>query len=155
MQIDENDTMFLKKEPCPCCTPDLDPDACPCSTGISGKFLEPVLMLLLSRGEAHGYELLSQLDDFKVSADTSALYRTLRSLEEDGLVHSRWDTERAGPARRRYSLTNKGKEYLESWVSTVRQDRERLDRFLTAYHEGICEGGFDSNLEEQEIEKEV
>lgn len=108
-------------------------------------------MLLLYRGKAHGYELLGQLSDFNISADTSALYRTLRSLEEQALVRSEWDTDRTGPARRVYALTEGGIEYLKSWVSIVREDRERLDRFLTAYHEGIFQGGFGSTSKEDEL----
>ena len=141
MQIDESPNVSHKSADCPCCSPVLDPEACPCTTGISGKFLEPVLMLLLSGVKAHGYELLGQLGDFKISADTSALYRTLRSLEGRELVQSEWDTERTGPARRLYSLTASGQEYLKGWVFTVREDRERLDRFLTGYHEEFSVAG--------------
>ena len=139
---------------CPCCTPVADPESSPCTTGIGGKFMEPVLLLLLARGQAHGYGLLGQLSDFKISADTSALYRTLRILEEREFLRSEWDTDRTGPARRCYSLSNKGKEYLKSWVPTVREDRQRLDRFLTAYHEGIWQGRFISSFT-GEPEKEL
>jgi len=65
--------------------------------------------------------------------DPGLLYRTLRQLEEDGLVRSSWDTEGAGPARRVYEITDEGIEYLHAWAINIRRTRARLDRFLAEY----------------------
>lgn len=40
--------------------------------------------------------------------DPGSLYRALRSLEDDGVVCSSWDTSNAGPAQRVYELTDLG-----------------------------------------------
>jgi poly-beta-hydroxybutyrate-responsive repressor len=61
------------------------------------------------------------------------MYRTLRALEEDGLVNSNWDTSGSGPARRIYSLTDQGIEYLHAWAVNLRKVRQNLDRFLVEY----------------------
>jgi len=43
----------------------------------------------------------------------STLYRTLRQIEKDGLCESKWETSKAGPARRMYTITGIGEAYLE------------------------------------------
>jgi PadR family transcriptional regulator PadR len=97
----------------------------------------PRLLLQLARQSAHGYELMeiiSQGDDL-ASADSGNLYRTLRGLEEEGLVNSKWDTSGVGPARRVYEITMDGREYLHAWVLNMRETRHRLDEFLKQYEE--------------------
>ncbi|MDH4209391.1 MAG: helix-turn-helix transcriptional regulator [Anaerolineae bacterium] len=99
-------------------------------------FVEPCLLLLLHRDETHGYDMLDQLEEFGLgneTLDSSVVYRSLREMEERGLVVSNWDTEGQGPPRRVYQLTPEGDRYLASWISGLRRTREVLDRFLLAY----------------------
>ncbi len=109
--------------------------------GRSRSFLQPWLLLLLSRDAAHGYELLERLGQLDVvpGADPGLLYRTLRQFEEDGLVCSAWDTDGSGPARRVYRITDEGLEYLHAWAVNVRRTRQRLDRFLDEYEKRFRE----------------
>ena len=65
--------------------------------------------------------------------DLGNLYRTLRGLEEEGLVRSSWDISKTGPARRVYELTDLGLEGLHTWVVDIRQTCQRLDNFLAEY----------------------
>jgi poly-beta-hydroxybutyrate-responsive repressor len=99
--------------------------------------VQPRLLLQLARKPAHGYELMDALDEGAggQAPDPGTLYRTLRALEEDGLVCSTWDTEGAGPARRVYELTEQGIEFLHAWAVSIRGTRAQLDRFLTGYAE--------------------
>ena len=110
-------------------------EGCRCHTGRMRGFVQPSLLLLLAQKPAHGYELMDALgqegDD--ATLDPGTLYRTLRMLEEDGLVSSTWDTEGSGPARRVYQLTDQGVEYLHAWAITVRRNRDRLNHFLVGY----------------------
>ncbi len=109
--------------------------SCRCPEGRVRSFLQPQLMLLLLKKPAHGYELMDRLaqDAETPEADPGLLYRTLRQLEEDGLVRSSWDTEGRGPARRVYELTDEGLEYLHAWVVNIRKTRQGLERFLAEY----------------------
>lgn len=93
------------------------------------------LLLQLARAPAHGYELLERMGEAGDGAgiDPGFLYRTLRALEEDGLVQSSWDTAGSGPARRVYAITDLGWEYLQAWSVHIRRTRDRLNRFLTDY----------------------
>jgi poly-beta-hydroxybutyrate-responsive repressor len=104
------------------------------------RFVEPCLLLLLHRGDSHGYDLLERLNEFGLAEDTldsSLVYRSLRQLENQGFVTSTWDTEGGGPPRRVYQLTPEGDQYLAWWISGLRQTRGVLDRFLQAYEEHI------------------
>jgi PadR family transcriptional regulator PadR len=107
---------------------------CPPGGRVRG-FVQPWLLLLLLQKPAHGYELMDRLaqDDESPDVDPGLLYRTLRQLEEDGLVRSTWDTEGPGAARRRYEVTPEGVEYLHAWAASVRQTHRRLERFLAEY----------------------
>jgi poly-beta-hydroxybutyrate-responsive repressor len=100
-------------------------------------FVQPRLLLQLARKPAHGYELIDALgaqpDD--PAPDPGTLYRSLRSLEEDGLVRSAWETGESGPARRVYELTDQGIEYLHAWAASIRGTRAQLDRFLAEYEQ--------------------
>jgi DNA-binding PadR family transcriptional regulator len=77
-------------------------------------------------------ERLSQ-DKEMPEVDPGLLYRTLRQLEKEGLVHSSWNTEGIGPARRLYEVTPEGIEYLHAWTLNIRSTKNRLEKFLAEY----------------------
>ncbi|HTN23488.1 MAG TPA: PadR family transcriptional regulator [Solirubrobacteraceae bacterium] len=90
------------------------------------------LLLLVGRGAAHGYELHGQLDARGLAADPSAVYRVLRRLERDGCVASDWTPPVAGPRRRRYELTARGRVDLDEITRRIAATRDLNDAFLTA-----------------------
>jgi len=110
--------------------------ACTCGMGHLYRFVEPVLLLLLlQKGEAHGYELVSELPKYALTdaeVEAAALYRTLRTLEQNGNVTSRWNTDSNGPARRVYRLTDAGQEHLREWVAVLAHMSNSMSRFLKA-----------------------
>jgi poly-beta-hydroxybutyrate-responsive repressor len=126
---------------CSCCAPDLDVEACLCPGGISGKFIQPCLLLLLSQQDSYGYELVDRLKDLGAPSDASAVYRALRRMEQEGLVVSQWDTAGPGPAKRVYQLTAEGEDLLHTWTVTIRRDKETLEQFLRLYHRRFHERG--------------
>ena len=107
--------------------------------GLPKNFLRPCLLLLLSEGQAHGYDLLVRLADFGVKVDPGGLYRTLRTFEREGLVRSWWETSEAGPARRTYVLNPEGENWLRLWGGTLRESSRFLDRFLARYEAAVGE----------------
>ena len=109
-------------------------DACRCSGGQPKNFARPCLLLLLAESPAHGYELIDRLRPFGFEiSDPATIYKTLRGMEQDGIVTSQWELSSRGPARRVYSLTSDGRDLLESWALTLGQQRAILGRFLERF----------------------
>lgn len=102
--------------------------------GLSRSYVRPCLLLLLAEGPSHGYELLEQVRQAGVrNADAGGLYRSLRSMEQSGLVSSWWEPSQAGPARRSYLLTEEGREVLRGSLDAVREVHRLLGDVLDRY----------------------
>lgn len=96
------------------------------------RFGEPALLLLLSAGPTHGYQLLEQLPRLLTDerVDVGNVYRALRALEEEGLVVSEWSADLPGPAKRTYTLTEDGSVLLASWLDALDTLRDGLTSFV-------------------------
>jgi len=106
------------------------------------RFLQPCLLLLLSSGSSYGYELLEEVrrEWFQNEVlDPGLVYRSLRKMEEQGLVCSEWVTGDSGPARRMYVITGEGRRILEAWVVHIQSRLQRFEKFLKRY-EGLLLG---------------
>lgn len=102
--------------------------------GTPKNFIIPVVLLLLKDWQGHGYELMQKLTQFGFySIDQGNLYRILRQLEKDELVSSQWDTSSGGPAKRIYSLTSAGEQYLQIWADSLGHYQKMLDQFFNMY----------------------
>ena len=109
---------------------------CDCPSGKMTRFVEPCLLFFLSQKPSYGYELIEHLDKFgfqKSKPDTAMVYRTLRSLEKENCVVSKWDTKGAGPAKRNYELTPKGISLLHAWADGIEFRKQALEKFLKLY----------------------
>ncbi|MBW3626356.1 MAG: PadR family transcriptional regulator, partial [Actinobacteria bacterium] len=65
-----------------------------------------------------------------VTMDPAALYRTLRALEEEGSVRSRWAGAERGAPRRVYALTDAGEAGLRQSLAAVADQRDTLARLV-------------------------
>jgi DNA-binding PadR family transcriptional regulator len=102
------------------------------------SFLQPCLLLMLTRGDAHGYSLYDGLDEFVFNRerfDPSLIYRVLRDMEEAGWVSSRWGEESQGPKRRVYQILPDGETHLSVWIKDLRRTRDEIDGLLKAYEQ--------------------
>ncbi len=99
------------------------------------EFVTAWLLLLLDRGAGYGYELRSLLENQSISVDSAVVYRTLRRLEGDGYVRSRWTESGVGPRRRSYTLTSSGNRQLDEVAGTIGSLRDLHDRFLDSHHQ--------------------
>ncbi|PAQ16589.1 poly-beta-hydroxybutyrate-responsive repressor [Bacillaceae bacterium SAOS 7] len=118
--------------------------------GAPKNFMVPVLLLLLRDWNAHGYELMQKLIQFGFhSIDQGNFYRTLRQLEKDEFVTSEWDTSSGGPAKRIYSITSAGEQYLQMWAASLEQYQKMLDQFFNVYSQFFMPPGFATNKDDQ------
>ena len=102
------------------------------------SFLQPCLLLMLLRGESHGYNLIDELNEFGFDPerlDPSLIYRALRDLEDSSFATSRWDDDSQGPRRRVYQITADGKDYLKVWVEDLHRTQREIEALLSAYEQ--------------------
>ena len=107
---------------------------CTCAMGNLYRFVEPVILFLLDKkGSSYGYELAGELSRHALTdadVEAAALYKTLRQLEKNGCVTSKWNVEGNGPARRVYALTPHGKAHLGEWVVVLDHMSKAMARFV-------------------------
>ncbi len=100
------------------------------------RFLQPCLLLMLTRGAAHGYSLLDGIDEFgfqRECFDASLIYRALRDMEDFGWVESQWQDESQGPRRRVYQILPDGEKRLSEWIDELHRTRDEIDALIAAY----------------------
>ncbi len=117
--------------------------SCGCSEQRAPRLLQPFILLVLKGKDSHGYELIEKISEFQFHnspPDVGAIYRSLRSMEKEGWVKSKWDTKGAGPAKRIYRIMPQGEEILHGWAVTVRKRKEALGQFLKLYQKHYEKG---------------
>ena len=100
----------------------------------SKNWLVPVLLLMLREWSSYGYELMEKMAAFGLTTmNAGTFYRTLRQMEKNGMVSSNWDTSEGGPARRVYSITEAGENYLKFWASSLAHYQKMMNMFFQLY----------------------
>ena len=101
------------------------------------NWLVPVILVTLREWNSYGYKLMERLTAFGFEAtNPGTLYRTLRQMENNGIVKSNWETSKGGPARRMYSITDAGEAYLDFWAKSLEQYQQTMDTFFQLYTGG-------------------
>lgn len=118
--------------------------------GGGGSLLEPAILAALATQTAHGYDLRTSVEDLTrgfLAVDPGGLYRTLRRMEDDGLVASAWTDGEHGPQRRTYRITDDGHEVLGFWLGRLEGRKRALDGLIQA----ISRLGTTSNEENDDV----
>ena len=110
---------------------------CPCSGKHMSNLAGPwVLLTLHKQPSLHGYELAriirGRVEAAGMRLNMTGLYRHLKSLEQRGMLTSRWDLAASGPARRTYALTRDGEACLRRWLETLTTQRNLIESFFDA-----------------------
>lgn len=85
--------------------------------------LELCVLSQLVRGDKYGYELTERISA-EMSIAGGTLYPILRRLKEEAYVTTYLVESESGPARKYYSLTEKGRQYQEA----LRREWEEFTR---------------------------
>lgn len=91
--------------------------------------LELCVLILISKKDQYGYEL-SQNISKKIQVAEGTLYPLLRRLTKEDYVTTYLAESSEGPPRKYYSLTNKGKEYMELLIGEWRQFSNAVNEFI-------------------------
>ncbi|MBC5585681.1 PadR family transcriptional regulator [Eggerthella sp. NSJ-70] len=110
--------------------------------GGGGALVEPAALAALLYAGGYGYDMRKTIldrTDGEVDVDVGGLYRSLRRLEDEGAVVSRWCDEESGPRRREYELTQQGVELAEQWLDALRARRHLDDLLVDLLEGGLAE----------------
>lgn len=110
---------------------------CACAGANLPRFVQPALLAIVSQGPCHGYSILRELAQSGLFAacppDTAGVYRILKNMEREGSLVSHWDSPETGPARKLYTITERGRLCLQTWRETL----IRHQKFLASLQEFI------------------
>ena len=90
------------------------------------------MLLLVAEGPTYGYKLIGELDELNVAPegiDPGMVYRTLRTMDADGLVTTEWGLGGDQP-RREYRLTDEGACALEDWLEVMNERKRLIEYFI-------------------------
>lgn len=108
---------------------------CACSGKTLAKHVRPAVLAILAAGPTHGYDIAQRLSHLAMfqdgtEPDASGIYRMLKLMEVEGLVHSDWQFGDSGPARRQMAITAAGRECLRRWITSLTRYRDGIDELL-------------------------
>ncbi|MDR1358607.1 MAG: helix-turn-helix transcriptional regulator [Coriobacteriales bacterium] len=89
------------------------------------RLSQPTILTILAASEEplHGYVIVQRAAFSPMfggnKPDPTGIYRTLKAMEEQGLLSSVWDTPKSGPAKRAFSLTKAGESTLRRWIDSL------------------------------------
>lgn len=94
------------------------------------ELFEGWLLTLVATKPLHGYAIARELEKLPCAMPhQTTIYRHLASLEEEGLLDSRWDIRSSAPPIRTYHLTDRGRSRLRRIYSAV----SHLQRLCRAF----------------------
>lgn len=94
----------------------------------------PLMLFVIDELPSHGYSIAKEIERrssgyLKLTAST--VYSALRRLEAEGLVLSTWQSVAKSQRRRRYELTDKGKQLLKTQLSEWERFSVATERVVT------------------------
>jgi PadR family transcriptional regulator PadR len=81
-------------------------------TSIRKGLLEFVILKIVSADKVYVADMLQRLNGTEFATQEGTLYPLLSKMRRDGLVDYEWQESDAGPPRKYYKLTAKGKSQL-------------------------------------------
>lgn len=80
--------------------------------------LEYCILLIILRGEVYASDLIDELRNARMIVVEGTLYPLLTRLKNAGLLEYRWVESASGPPRKYYTLTGRGRQFLEGLTTT-------------------------------------
>jgi PadR family transcriptional regulator, regulatory protein PadR len=81
-------------------------------SAIRKGLLELLVLQIISAERVYVADILRQLSETEFATQEGTLYPLLSRMRRDGLLDYEWKESEAGPPRKYYMLTNKGREQL-------------------------------------------
>jgi PadR family transcriptional regulator, regulatory protein PadR len=81
-------------------------------TAIRKGLLEFLILKIVSSGKVYVADILARLSDTHFATQEGTLYPLLSKMRREGLVDYEWQESSAGPPRKYYELTARGRTQL-------------------------------------------
>jgi PadR family transcriptional regulator PadR len=81
-------------------------------TALRKGLLEFLLLKIIAAGKVYAADILGQLRETEFATQEGTLYPLLSKMRREGLLDYEWQESDAGPPRKYYKLTPKGREQL-------------------------------------------
>ncbi len=81
-------------------------------TAIRKGLLEFLVLKIIAAEKVYAADILEQLADTEFATQEGTLYPLLSKMRREGLLDYEWQESEAGPPRKYYQLTAKGREQL-------------------------------------------
>lgn len=117
---------------------------CACKGDFLDRFIQPEILMLLCGQPMHGFSILKEYNRRTGTAeaiDPTGLYRTLKKMEENGLLASDLETVSTSKPRRIYSVTSEGLSCLVRWRTTLAEYRDSISRLQKDIETKLSEQG--------------
>ena len=99
---------------------------CSCQGSNLDKFIQPHILLILSKRQMYGLEIINELEKRNMfighSPDPTGVYRYLKKMEADGQLLSEMRSDLPGERPKKvYSVTDRGRQCLANWAVALGQ----------------------------------
>ena len=81
-------------------------------TALRKGLLEFLLLKIIAAGKVYAADILGKLRETEFATQEGTLYPLLSKMRREGLLDYEWQESDAGPPRKYYKLTPKGREQL-------------------------------------------
>lgn len=100
---------------------------CACKGANLGKFVQPIILKIISAESCNGYRLIKKMESFSTFLDSrpdpTGVYRYIKVMEEKGLIAKCADDDV-------YTITEHGGECLSNWKQTLRDYKKQISGLI-------------------------
>jgi PadR family transcriptional regulator PadR len=98
-------------------------------TPIRKGLLELIVLKVISKNQVYAADILNELNKTEFATQEGTLYPLLSRLRREGALDYEWKESDAGPPRKYYSLTLKGREQLNTLISYWKDLDKTINQF--------------------------
>lgn len=97
---------------------------CPCQGGSLDRFIQPIILSILSREECTGYQIVKRMEAYAtcrgVRPDPTGVYRYLKTMQGRGHIEKVTLPDEHDKEKSLFTITESGRQCLDNWVTTLR-----------------------------------
>ena len=112
------------------------PDNCPCNGGNLDRFLQPIILSIVTKQPGNGYSIAKSIAAYSTfegrGPDLAGVYRYLKIMAAKGLLEKQPDES---GEKELYSITLRGRQCLNQWLVTLHEYTIQINRLMAELKE--------------------